>query len=607
MEAEQKAETSLANRAISAGFWVILLGSRILARQKSLWEWDDHIFGLALRNFKPLQGVPHPPFYPAYIFAARMLRPLVGGEVPALTWLSVISSGAALVFLYRILRELSFERRVAGAATALFAFFPAVWLHAGVPLSDPFGMALAYLALWLGLRSLSRPDFGIVAAGLAFGLALAARPQTALIALPAIVAAGWKNRGIRAWCAAGGGEFLFFSAFVLPVVRACHGLALALSLLRIQGHYVVTTDSRFGDNFDTAYMAGRYLIDIWGNDVLALAVTTLASSGLALLALERRRRALCWLFASFVPYLVVCWTFLDPHVAGRYAMPYLPLVAVPLALLFDRLEKRFDLAIPVLSAATVVFSAAVVAPAIRLIDTRLSPPEEAADEIRREAGGRPFSVFFSPAMVLPTDYYFPDATRLSQEDVERATPAALARQPVWEYRLREIDDGADFSAWPDLPALSRVGRGRFLAIYRSRWTLAPRFGEGFYGKESYTDDAGQPVAFHWMGRRATLLLPPGRADERMAFEMVVPRDALPAPPNFSLSVNGRVLRNGPLSCIVCPEEISLPATMLSADQWNLVALTTDEIFVPAERPGSSDTRELGLQIRKLSVVLDGAR
>ena len=160
----------------------LVVATRALAMQASIWEWDDVVFGVALSNFAPQAQVPQAPFYPGFVYLGRAAKLLLSDPVLSLTAVSAAASCLAvlLVFLYGL--ELLGRPREALSAALIFAFLPAVWFHAGVPLSDPAGLAAALAACWLALKARRKPRLLDVAA-VAFGIAVSIRPQTALVAL----------------------------------------------------------------------------------------------------------------------------------------------------------------------------------------------------------------------------------------------------------------------------------------------------------------------------------------------------------------------------------------------------------------------------------------
>lgn len=73
---------------------LVLVGTRVAARQLTPWEWDDLVFSLALDTVAPQSQVPHPPFYPGFVLLGKAMRLLVGDAHAALTWVSVLGLAA---------------------------------------------------------------------------------------------------------------------------------------------------------------------------------------------------------------------------------------------------------------------------------------------------------------------------------------------------------------------------------------------------------------------------------------------------------------------------------------------------------------------------------
>src|SRR5262245_46197595 len=50
--------------------------SRVLALARTPWDWDELLFMLALDHYDVAAHRPHPPGFPLYIFAAKVVRKL---------------------------------------------------------------------------------------------------------------------------------------------------------------------------------------------------------------------------------------------------------------------------------------------------------------------------------------------------------------------------------------------------------------------------------------------------------------------------------------------------------------------------------------------------
>lgn len=203
---------------------LVVVATRVLARQVAPWEWDDLVFSLALDIFAPQSRVPQPPFYPGFVFLGRLVRLIAVDNHAALTWLSVIASSVVPVFCFFVATGFGFSRRVSMTAAGLLAFFPAVWFHSGVPLSDPAGLAASLGAMALGLRANRSPRTALAAAA-ALGIAVSIRPQSALpavIGLAISVSSLTRRQKLGIAAAAVTSVGLLY---VTPIVIAARGLS----------------------------------------------------------------------------------------------------------------------------------------------------------------------------------------------------------------------------------------------------------------------------------------------------------------------------------------------------------------------------------------------
>lgn len=578
-----------------AGIWAaaaVLVLSRVLARQGSLWEWDDFVFRLALDHFAPQTQVPHPPFYPGYVALGRLARVVLADATLALTWLSVVASCAALAFHALVAFEVLASRRTAIASTVLFAFFPAVWLHAGVPLSDPAGLAAGLAALWLALRSRGRPRL-LVPAALLLGAAISIRPQAALPAAIGLAVAAWRapvRWRFVAVAAAGAAALALYAAPLLAV----GGLGPVWRWLRYQTGFVLETDSLAAHGWALSTVARRYAVDIWGAPVLAAVIAVAALAGAPVLARRDRGRPLLLALGLFLPYALASWALLDPAAAGRYALPYLPLVAMLAATGLTALERRTCAGWPVATAALAAAMAVVTWPAVRLVHASPSPPVRAAAAIRDAAGGAPFRLAFHPALVMQAAALFPDAPRVAAR-----TPAALCSlpldgMPTWSYGIEAPSSMS--VAWPRDPVLQRVTRGRYLEVAVGRVEPCVVFGTGFYGPEHEPDGRGGTRPFRWMAARGVVVLPPASVPLEVDLDIAVPLSALPAPPRLRAALNGRLLGERVATTARWQERLVLDPEWLRADAPNELLLTTDGVVVPAELGRGADPRRLGLRV-----------
>jgi hypothetical protein len=579
---------------------VAVLASRIAARPRSFWEWDDYIFGLALHTFAPQASVPQAPFFPAFVFLGRLYRIFLPGDALALTWLGVTASSLSLLFFFLLVRDLS-GPRLAVRATLLFAFLPAAWFYAGIPTSDAAGVAAALLAFWLSLRAARRSD-GLGLAAAAFGFACGIRPQTAIVAaVPLALAFRVARPRTRAvGLAALLGAVLLF--WIAPVVVAARGIGPLLAVFRERWLYVFTTTASFAAKASPGFVLHRWLVDPWVSPIYAAAIWALTALGFARPASAGDRRVRTLLILSFVPYLIAAGIFLDPSFSGRYVLPFLPFHAILVARGTAWLEERLPRRLPIFSAGIAIWGALLVAPAIAVLHARPSPPEEAASAIRKRTTGRPFAILYPADLYVPAELLFPGVPKFEAEQSAPSALRAKTDREVWRFGVPSLTDESDVACWPALRPFDTVGRGRYLAVAYGPWPRhTPTFGEGWYGQEVERGPDCSLRVFRWMGARSRMLFPTYPGEKDVAIELAVPLRALPEAPIVRISWNGAVLEEVRATQERLSRRFRAPAPAPTGRGEDELAISISQVFVPA-RTGGTDTRTLGLQLLRVRLA-----
>jgi len=575
-------------------FWSLLVGRCLFSRQRSLWEWDDFVFALALQRFSPDHQVPHPPFYPGYVGLARAAFAVLADPVLALTLPSVAASMLTLVFFWGAVRDL-FGRKIAYPATLLLAFFPAAWLHAGVPLSDPAGVAAALGAWWLAIRA-ARQSKLLLPAAAAFACSFSIRPQVAVLPLGSLLVACRRAPARRVASAAACAIAGFFLLYLLPILIAAEDLPRLWAVVRYQTGFVLGVDSLPAHGFAVGNMLQRYFVDIWGSPVLAVFLWVVATIG-AVELWRGHRAAGAVVFVTFAPYAVLAWVLLNPSTAGRYALPYLPGVAILVALGLGRVEGWLRLPRGALAGATAVVCGATVAPAVFTVASTLSPPVAAARALEQMAGGPPKQVVYAPELLIHAAVLFPGSKLVA---AEQSLPSC-GGDGYW-FGAPPHAPGAVTFSWPHQELLRRVGRGRYLTVRVAPVLPSVRFGKGFYPWENDRSvlPSGQP--FRWMGPVGELWVPRHCACRQLRLALVIPALSLQRRPEVSLWVGGvAIARTVPESERV-QLAVELPVWVIERESGR-VELRISETFRPAAS-GSGDSRVLGLQVRGVELVCE---
>jgi len=164
-----------------AGTFVGLV-TRVLARGHSPWDWDEALFCLGVRDYNVVLHHPHPPGYPLFVGAAKLVRLAVHSDFLALQIVVLLSGAALLPLLFFFAREARFPFATAFGAALVFVFLPNVWIYSGSAMSDIPSLSLTLLACALLLRG-CRSGRAYVAGAICLALAAGIRPQAMMVGL----------------------------------------------------------------------------------------------------------------------------------------------------------------------------------------------------------------------------------------------------------------------------------------------------------------------------------------------------------------------------------------------------------------------------------------
>ncbi|HEX2061105.1 MAG TPA: hypothetical protein VHK90_10215, partial [Thermoanaerobaculia bacterium] len=316
--------TPLQRRILFALFAVIAL-TRFLAIARSLLDWDEALFALAVREFDVVEHRPHPPGYPLYVVAAKFFHLLGVNEFHTLQVVVVL--GAIFLFpaLFLLARELGFDFTTSTTGAALFAFFPNVWVYGGTGFSDVPSTTVAFFACVLLLRG-RRDTRAYVLGAVVLGIAAGMRtPNLLMGALPALLATYHRLRA-RAF----GAVALAIGLGAAIVAASYVGAALAsrsipgfIHSVQWQTKYVREIDSwRNPGRGPLSKAAIAFLVRPFATDD-ALNVLTIVSAISLLAAIVKRRAAPLLTALMFAPLGITAWLNLDIQTTSRYAIGYM--------------------------------------------------------------------------------------------------------------------------------------------------------------------------------------------------------------------------------------------------------------------------------------------
>jgi Protein O-mannosyl-transferase TMEM260-like len=192
---EENAAKPLDTRDALTAVLLFLALAAIFAMTRSRWldDWDSVNFALALDSFDLLKHQPHPPGYPLYVAAGKLVHLVVGGHAAALTLVSSLS-GAAVAAMVFVLLLRSVDWAVALVAAMAMALSPLYWLQSGLALTDMFAMVfvVAFLLVEDHATTTRHADrWKLIACGVIAGLSLGARPHVTLL-----IVAYWCMRAV---------------------------------------------------------------------------------------------------------------------------------------------------------------------------------------------------------------------------------------------------------------------------------------------------------------------------------------------------------------------------------------------------------------------------
>ncbi len=575
--------TSLQRRLVELTTAVVAL-TRIWARSRTLWDWDEALFCMGVREYDVLQHHPHPPGFPLYVGLAKLVHFAVASEFRALQEITTIAAIALFPLLFWIAYELRFPFRTAFLGSLLFVFFPSVWFYGGTAFSDIPGLALLFAACAMLLRG-CRDRRWYFAGAVLLGLAAAIRPQALLIGCaPALVASWCRIRERRAL------DVVAASAIGLAIIGVSYGGA-ALASESVEGYlasarglreYVRTVDSflnpnrqpvlsLFGDFFLRAIPGGAVSVVISALVLLSIVVS-----------LFRRNASVWLLLAMFLPFNLFGWFMLDVNSITRYAVSYLAMYAILAA---DALAF-----VPLLQIAAIVAVMARLVwwcvPALYEVRRTVSPPVAAMNWIRGNIP-RTAKIYVHGSMGPWSSYLLGDYDTTFIEN-----PSEMPLRPAGpsEWFVTEgptgVADAHNFVR--ERGPLFDIARRRYFEVSVAPAAGLLRFGDGWYGEES----AGRS-AWRWMGSRSRTLLPPIAGNGRLTLGFDLPSELVPRRPTVTIVVNGQIVDQIACTTPSVSKSWIVPAR---ANGWSELVITLDKVINPAKEGISPDPRDLGLNL-----------
>lgn len=584
--------------------------SRWLARPASWWEWDEILFGRALREFNVVKHAPHPPGFPVLVAMGKLANWFLHDEFGALVAVNFLFAsllGAALFYLFK---EIFNDRRLAVAGALLCCFFPNLWVYSCAPRSDTPAFVLGLIGLTLVLRgrcSTRALLLGCAILGVSMGVRVTVLPVmgtvTALVLLGRLRQREWR---LVAWCLAI--IALGIVSWYVPLIWH-HGWRAYREASSSHSQFVLFDDSILskGINGWWSHRAQRFLVDLWGDAWIAWTVYGLSACGLLMLAVCKRWAALGWLLAAFVPYLIFTFLLNNPMQTVFYAMPFQPLFAALMAAALLLLSERLfnPVRFPWLQYAGLVLVIGLTlglgewawwpvkllhrekSPIFRAIADLRAQLDPQRDELRNE-------ILYDPQV----NFLLPEYKTQTLETVTLPEPNLLnpAYQTGRTFALTQAPlpfGNSQLYQWNGARGRRRITKmslERYLKLYLTEITPVWQtvYLDGWYGVENDGVNVWQ-----WMGRRAQVALF-NEAETMQLYVrgfVVTLRDG--THPTLTLRLDGREVARFKPQQEAFEQRLTVPTE--AGRFWSVLTLEVDPIVTPKGLGLSGDERELGLR------------
>lgn len=554
---------------------------------RTQWDWDEILFSHAMRDFDIALHHPHPPGFPVYVGAAKLLRFLIDSDFRALQAVNLIAGIFLFPAMYALGRAVGCRFQTSILAGALLAFFPNVWFFGGSAFSDIPSLTLAVFGLaflFRGWQSRNAYWLGTFLLALSMGI----RPQNLLIGLFAggvatIVRArtSWRDVFVAVLIGAG-----VVAAAYGGAMMAGDGPGVFFDAVRGHSQYITAVDSfRSPDRPALWRLFHLFFVRQYQSPVLSGIITIFVIIS-AVGSIRERSRPIGSIVASFAPFAIMAWLMLDRYSISRFSIGYAPMFAFLAADGIARATRRHPriewAAGSLLIAAFIAFTL----PELSTVRNQVTPPVQAAQAARRtiDPERHDFRVAFNMAPYV--DYFAPELDYILMMD-DRSLPLASGpRQPVLLAEMTEKPGGQLFRRRRG--ALWNIARHHYFEVVLKPIPRVPRFVSGWYEPErSHRDE------FRWMGATSVMLLPPASGDTLLQLEMFFPPGILAEKPTLIIKLNGRLLeRLTPRDAVVTHKVHVEPA---GGGAENVLELSMDRTIWDA-----GTARDRALRLRWLS-------
>ena len=578
-----------------AWYWGLLslcAATRFLAMARSLWDWDEALFCLGMRSYDVTRHHPHPPGFPLFMGAAKLIRPLLSSDFRALQAISLAAGVLLFPAVFMLARELRMRFPTTAVAAVLCAFFPNVWFFGGAAFSDVPSIVVVVFAvafLFRGCRDANAYLFGSFLLAVASGI----RPQNFLIGLfPGILATWIRARSSFR-------DVIFAALIGVATVGAAFGGAIVatgnyqgyMDAVREHAEYISRVDSfRSPGRTSLWRLLSRFFIKQYDSPGLSVATSVLVAVSVAG-AIRKRDRSMLYNALTFGPFAILAWLMLDRYSVSRFSIGYAPMFAMFAADGAARLSRgrlRIEAWIGGLLVASFIIW---TLPALTVVRQVVSPTVLAGQAVREHVDPRRDQLFVARDVTPFVELLAPNLPFVGVLD-ERAMPMTIgSRRPMLVSEIAMTQPtGYVYRRQHD--RLWNIARRHYFDVALQPLTKVPQFLSGWYpGERSGRDE------WRWMSAHSVTRLPAVSGPTVLHLQFSVPIELVPRHPMITIAMNGTVIDRFPASQE--KNEKDYDVTPAPGDA-NVLELSIDQTLNPARTGVSTDARDLGLLVRFLS-------
>ena len=565
-------------------FWILAVvcaATRFVTMARSLWDWDEALFSLGMRDYDVTKHHPHPPGFPVYIAAAKVLRLVIASDFRSMQALNLIAGFLIFPAMFLLARELRLRFETSAIAATLFAFFPNVWFFGGGAFSDvPSIVLVIFAAAFLFRGTRSRGDYFL--GTLLLALTIGIRPQNLLVGLfPGIVAS--LRRPIR--------DILTALTLGILVVGVSYGLAISatgtydqyMTSVRAHADYISRIDSfRSPARPPLWRIFDRFFLKQYQSGLMSI-FTTLFVLISVFGAIRGRDRRMLANFLTFAPFAIMAWLMLDRYSISRFSIGYAPMFAIFAADGIERAARAKPQVMASLAALLIGGFILWAAPSFSAVRDEVAPPVRAVEAVLQRLDPKRDRLIVGYSMTPFMEYFAPAFPFIRTLD-DRGLPLGSA-QNAW--LLAEVTktrpEGMVFSR--ERGALWNIARRHYFDVF-----LKP------IGSQQAVFESGWSEPFisgmdqmRWMERRSVTILPPASGETLLRLLFHLPEELRGA--TLTMKLNGRVLESIPLDRTEIARDIEV--TPAPAGQLNRLEMSVDRTL---EHEG----KQVGIRLRYLS-------